>query len=85
MRKTDYTKEQHSWPGLTGKRGKWRGFPEDVPNVTIPRPIAIRALILSQNIPYCDASDAGVNSNDLIEMEIYLTNALGAKNDTRPS
>lgn len=85
MRKPNYLKEKHSWPGLVDKRGRWRGFPEDAPNVTIPRPIAIRALILSQNIPFSDATDAGVNSNDLTEMEIYLTNALGAKNDTRPN
>ena len=82
MNKPNYAKEQHSWPGLKAKYGKWRGFPEDAPMVTIPRPIAIRALILAQNVTYSDATDAGVTSNDLIEMEIYLNNALGASNDT---
>lgn len=81
MKFADYTQEQFAWEERKGWHGRRKFFPDDATMVSVPRPIAVRALILADNMAFADADEVGVTVELLKETIHELNKALaGGKN-----
>jgi hypothetical protein len=81
MKVADFTQEQHVWEEHKGYHGRRKFFPDDATMVSVPRPIAVRALILADNMAFADADEVGVTVELLKETIHELNKALaGGKN-----
>jgi hypothetical protein len=81
MKFADYTQEQFAWEERKGWHGRRKFFPDDAPMVSVPRPIAVRALILADIAAFADAADAGITPELLKETIHEINKALaGGKN-----